>query len=108
MLRDLIDRSVAKKLFNLICEDVDEKQHAFWILDRVPPVDEEWFSVEDTLPKIGHRVLVYTTFDGVKVASLRKSRFYNESTKAYADWSAYTHDITHWRPLPEPPKDGVK
>ena len=60
----------------------------------------EWISVNDRLPERGKRVLVYSEY-------MRNS----ENGGISVNWGWMCHkrrtDITHWMPLPEPPK-GVK
>lgn len=74
----------------------------------------EWISVKDKLPPIGQEVIVYSpksnSGDGRVTALCRKIR-YEEATNFYWDndyggSNVYVQDaITHWMPLPEPPKD---
>ena len=52
---------------------------------------QEWISVEDRLPDIGIEVLVYSEDDGICVD------YYDGDSFGY-------YDVTHWMPLPEPPK----
>lgn len=57
-----------------------------------------WVSVLDELPSVGIRVLV-TSVDG------RRNRFYKVSyLLANGDWFD-VGNVTHWMPLPEPPKE---
>lgn len=63
----------------------------------------EWISVKDKEPEIGRAVLLYSEF-GIVECGERTLRKY----KPYI--TTWTHDeligVTHWMPLPEPPKDG--
>ena len=79
----------------------------------------EWISVKDKMPNIGQRVLVYAVgkidgFIGESVIEICE-RFVQRifpSSVGEAVWSSpyqYFHtdyEITHWMPLPEPPKEG--
>jgi len=67
-----------------------------------------WIKIEDQLPEDGARVITYFEFSGVEIAIYKNlegtedemfgsNLFYNKS-----GW--LTDDVTHWMPLPEPPK----
>lgn len=61
----------------------------------------EWKSVKDALPQPNTSVLVYIPeHDGVHEGCMIKDGL----------WSVYSGHgvITHWMPMPEPPKDGSK
>lgn len=62
----------------------------------------EWISVKDGLPKNGlARVLVHVKKDGmIGFPQLDTDRYANES---WVRWGKY---VTHWMPLPKPPKEG--
>lgn len=66
---------------------------------------QRWIPVTERLPNFNEKVLVITANGNFKVANCN---FYDDGTKAY--WM--TNDglggknITHWMPLPTPPKDG--
>lgn len=51
-----------------------------------------WIPVTERLPDVGVVVLVYSKFDGVCVD------YYGGDAFGY-------FDVTHWMPLPEPPKE---
>jgi len=65
----------------------------------------EWISVKDGLPESGFNVLTYNgnyVHEGYFAYNKNKPRrniFYISGSKIESD------DITHWMPLPEPPKD---
>lgn len=78
----------------------------------VQPVDR-WISVDDRLPNIGERVFVYIprpdNHYNIEIA------YISEGNDDYPYWvlgdksqfySTRFHYISHWMPLPEPPKDG--
>ena len=54
----------------------------------------QWISVKDRLPELGSTCLIVTTKkeEGISIAW---------AEKAY--WSKW--DVTHWMPLPQPPKE---
>lgn len=55
-----------------------------------------WINVKDRLPEEGQLVLVY----------MPAIDFHIDIDERYSDrWSRYNYvDVTHWMPLPEPPK----
>jgi len=73
----------------------------------------DWISVKDKLPIDGSRVLAYGLWEGEinskeKVKSVHHVQISNNGewvvlgTDAYAAW---LESVTHWMPLPAPPKD---
>lgn len=67
---------------------------------------QKWISVKDRLPEYGVPVLVADTRDGfVSMFSLEK----RPNNKSYwfngEDWWLDQEEITHWMPLPQPPKE---
>ena len=52
---------------------------------------QKWISVKDRLPDVGVEVLVYSEIDGICVD------YYDGDVFGY-------FDITHWMPMPKPPK----
>ena len=78
----------------------------------------EWISVEDQLPEIGHVCILYQTYPKTTMFNCRANPLrrnftiigglrYNGKFIAYHD--QYNNNglehITHWMPLPDPPKD---
>lgn len=79
----------------------------------------EWISVEERFPEIDTNVLVYAIgkIDGfigdTVIAISRRCVFrlfpWNEGIEVWENpWQYFTtdYDVTHWMPLPEPPKEG--
>ncbi|MBR1749926.1 MAG: DUF551 domain-containing protein [Ruminococcus sp.] len=62
----------------------------------------EWISVKDRLPEDGEEVLIYSTTNEISMC------YYDEDTHRFnvVDSDLYWNEIsvTHWAPLPEPPK----
>lgn len=66
----------------------------------------EWISVEERLPEQSVEVLVYDFVDSMDVMFLEVD---DDGYRFWADDNGYEysiHDVTHWMPLPEPPKEG--
>lgn len=79
----------------MLAHDIDTKEalrraELFYFLfssDR-PEVLNVWISVEDRLPPSGKEVLTRICGDMYRM-----------------DLLPFANEVTHWRPLPEPPKD---
>lgn len=65
-------------------------------LDETEDAGEDWISVEDRLPEESKTVIVYTDLGGTG------DMYYS---KQYG-WHSLKNQaiVTHWRPLPQPPK----
>lgn len=60
----------------------------------------KWISVDERLPEVRQRVLLYSYHDGVNTGYRA-----DEIGRFYVDKS-YPYRPTHWMPLPEAPKGG--
>lgn len=58
-----------------------------------------WITLASEAPKHGSRVLIVSR-GWVHMASYLGSSFY----QPYTPYSVVFVDVTHWRPLPEPPR----
>ena len=59
-------------------------------------MDTEWVSVKERLPTESKNYLVYTNYGTIMVL-----HFYHKKKK----WISGDEYVTHWMPLPEPPKE---
>ena len=71
------------------------------------PVKQEWISVKDRLPERDQKVLVYDAGDEteIHVYHLREDLdglYWDDES----GWAVDFENVTHWMPLPEPPKEG--
>ena len=64
----------------------------------------EWISVEDRLPESGQCVLINSKNGGVAEGAYLSAKGHFEQWR----WNSIKKDVTHWQPLPEPPKDILK
>ena len=75
------------------------------LINRQPTADvvprAEWISVEERLPESLQRVLVIDT-KGDMFTSVYIS--FATGKNAWSTQNSYLGDVTHWMPLPEPPK----
>lgn len=69
---------------------------------KITPLDRVWIPVGEMLPEIGARVLVYceskTIRKHVTACTYMGGHFGSKQ------WSRHVRKVTHWMPLPEPPK----
>lgn len=58
-----------------------------------------WISIDEALPRYGQKVLIYKTkHSTIELAWL------THTNSGGNHWSVdYSHYVTHWMPLPEPP-----
>ncbi len=71
----------------------------------VQPV-KHWISVKDRLPKSGQNVLIYYPYwggDEIQVAKLDDDEI---TFDVCGEFNLRVSAVTHWMPLPEPPKEG--
>jgi hypothetical protein len=68
----------------------------------------EWISVEERLPEqIGPILACYTEFNRCESPIRVVGWVFFTSSKQFAIPSGgYAKEVTHWMPLPEPPKEG--
>jgi hypothetical protein len=112
---EYISRDEALKIFHQCCDNCTSSYNgvmcracadadAMDILIDIPAADvqpvNQWISVKDRLPDEDGWYLVYK-HNRVRVAEWCKDCWYNESDLPIDDCA-----ITHWQPLPEPPKEG--
>ena len=100
-VREKLVDDVHSKLMGLLqrtpytrCEDVHRRYAVNWLMNNGVTV-QEWISVKDRLPEQGQEVIVYS--GGVLKPTVFAYQFWN---KHYDSWAR----ITHWMPLPQPPK----
>ena len=62
---------------------------------------QEWISVKDRLPEENTEVLIYCkTNSGKEVFFVDKICYF----RGLPIWQVWSEKVTHWMPLPEPPK----
>jgi len=61
----------------------------------------EWINVIEEYPSFDKRVLIHRDGFYVQIAWLSRS-----SMEFHDDEAGYILEVTHWMPLPEPPKEG--
>ena len=73
---------------------------------------DRWISVEEKLPIVNERVLACVNILG-KPSAWDAVRWNGEEWEAEAEamydyWTTIDYPVTHWMPLPEPPKEETK
>lgn len=84
-------------------KSVKSLKDVFDFLDKFPAEDVQavkWISVEDKLPEDRHWVLVFDT----GYATPKKAKYKEEGFFVFDGSCENSVEITHWMPLPEPPK----
>lgn len=86
---------------------------ALALIERLEAEQPRWISVEERLPeKLNENNQVYITeevigFDG-ECAYIGQYKVYkHDGYRTFFDGNFFRDDITHWMPLPEPPKEGA-
>ena len=65
----------------------------------------EWVNVKEKLPSIG-KALVFSGVAGVMVGYFAGHNTSHYVWKSYIGYVFWDDEVTHWMPLPEPPKEG--
>lgn len=65
----------------------------------------EWISVDDRLPNDGEVVLCWAENGKNQTKNLLKQVTYVQNKWIYGTYSTFIDGVTHWMPLPEPPKE---
>ena len=84
-----------------VCQAIIDKR--IKTQDDLRPLLVGWISVEDALPEGGGSVLIYSPLGGVAEGT------YSKHYKRWVQyrWSVFEPEVTHWMPLPAPPKEEV-
>ena len=83
-----------------LCDDSMNKAEA---LHKMGYKQQVWISVEDRLPEKDVRVLVWLTEGASSYTRIDTDR--RTDTELYGErWARWFNNVTHWMPLPEPPK----
>ena len=100
----MIDANALKAGFE---EDGHLSPYIEEFIDACPTVGG-WISVEDRLPEIGEAVLVICRFGKMIVSELDGYWGKERLFWTYPNWVEEQIEVTHWMPLPEPPKEEEK
>lgn len=112
-MSELIDRQALKNKICDCCEGKDEWCNGpcfeIMIIDSMPAIAaSQWHMVEEELPEsgeFGKIVLACNDVGTVNAAFLSSSgKWYAANNTMYDAWT-WMPNVTHWMPLPEPPKE---
>ena len=101
-MKELISRQVVLAEVKTWFDDRDmDGSHMLAVLENIP-IEGEWISVKEKLPKDYEDVVIIMR-DGA-------SSWYRVAYREYGGWSfgggrRVNDEVTHWMPLPEPPKE---
>lgn len=79
------------------------------IIDIINEPDDEWISIDDRLPdKCGHNYFSRCVLAYIKDNLCQYTAYYDHQNECWKCFNSgkdiYGGTITHWKPLPEPPK----
>ena len=105
---------VREKLVELLADAGMGKTERNFLADKLIAngvTVQDWISVKERLPPHNHDVLVYRPDMAMKILVDNYYGYYGEDDAEWHEsWAKYGKDIhnnpliTHWMPLPQPPK----
>ena len=101
---DHISRSEAQELLKCYTEKNNLGHTPYQIVSNLPSAGPEWISCMKRLPDIGEPVLTYNRWGHINDRTLKQ--YLNGKVYFSPDGTEPVRDVTHWMPLPEPPKVG--
>lgn len=94
------DVKLSKEQAQHLAELIEQQQQRITELEAQLP---KWISVEDRLPPVGLWVL---WLDGDKTMTPHNAQCHIDKINKRGECLVnYTHNYTHWMPLPQPPKE---
>ena len=67
----------------------------------------DWIDVKDRLPEEGQEVIYYFEYTGISIGIFKRQyiREFDHTFNCFSGSRGFLcDDVTHWMPLPEPPK----
>ena len=90
------------------CERAEAYRNCIWEINEAPTIDG-WISVKDRLPDEEDYRSCHENWDGCVIWTNGSDiglGWYSMTTGDWADiYDCDIDDVTHWMPLPEPPKE---
>ena len=110
-MSELIRREDLENWLRTECASIDTYEDKEYVIGRLRedlPTVNSWHRVEDGLPEsgeFGEIVLACNDVGTVNAAFLSSSgKWYAANNTMYDAWT-WMPNVTHWMPLPEPPKE---
>lgn len=104
----LVEVQSAKEFAESFLPDIFFRMAVNRVLDNVPAVEgvtiQQWIPVTERLPERNGEYLVCTLHDFYKNTKVAKASFKRSSGGFYGNGGHWSN-VTHWMPLPEPPKE---
>ena len=94
-----------RRMIRRLCDLCDcFESEAVYLAAKLQEVrnNKSWISVKDRLPEKDTRVLVYLD---IKDLNPYSTPFFDTDRILDGKWVRWNSYVTHWQPLPEPPKD---
>jgi hypothetical protein len=99
----------AFRVFGACYEEMEQEEKGRWgdayhaFLAGYQAAAPQWISVKDRLPEAGSGLLI------VYQSSLKElgTSYYDDDMWCSSLWPIVSKHITHWMPLPQPPKEEV-
>jgi hypothetical protein len=124
----LIDVNELKAKFHEYCNELFEIEDIEKVIDLTKPVEttQQWVSVKDRLPEryktsyprgnnpdfsnVSEPVWIFTQNGYMTEGTLEGDSWFDEMGQCLSDYfeDMSGHHVTHWMPLPEPPKEEEK
>lgn len=104
----------ADKLHAEISKWPDSVIYKDWVQSAIAtaptvPVGGDWVNTKDRLPEVQKEVLIYLPeYDSVETAALFEIPSLNLKEWAQNEDAYMLNEVSHWMPLPEPPKERYK
>ena len=108
LINEAATGTMARTLFK--AKDTIYNQQRY-VVDAQPV---KWISVKDKLPEEAVKVLIYTEYNAIAYGFFTGAYYNNRPLFAITMNRNSAHSwyeeirVSHWKPLPEPPKDGDK
>ena len=101
----MTNEEAIKKLKEAICYTPYRYGEAFEMAIEALEHQPEWISVKDRLPPDNKYILTYTPNLAVSIITQEYVTYYGEDDDEWNEYWSMRGNVTHWMPLPEPPKE---